>query len=320
MTFLILLSILAIVGLVAFFGAPLLVDPKASDGPSIRLAIRAITGVVFLVIFVPLIFFTSVHRVPAGHEAVVFGLGGDITGQRPSGFQFTLPWQSVEVVSTQRQSYRPANKCSNGQDQCLEAFSKDNQDVFVSVTLNYHIDQKNIQELLRNNPNYVDRTIRPRVNQFVKDETVKYGSTEVAANRDVIRAAVTARLTLELAAAGIGAEDFFIDNIDFQQGFKDAIEQKVKAEQDALTETNRVAVSEAQAKQVAATALGAANALRITAQGQADANDLVNKSLTPALIQYAGIQKLNDKINVMLVPASGNILFDPTKLVPATAP
>src|SRR6185295_5716999 len=85
-----------------------------------------------------------VHRVPAGHVAVVYGFGGDITGQRDAGLQFTAPWQSVKEVSVQRQTYRPETDCANGQKACIETFSKDNQDVFVSATLTYHIDPEKV--------------------------------------------------------------------------------------------------------------------------------------------------------------------------------
>lgn len=318
MAFFVVIGILALIGLLATVITPFALT-EDEDGAirGERVAIAVVLGLITVVILGVTTLLFAWEPVGAGHVGVVYDAGGNIVGSRAEGDKFQNPWQSTTQVSVQRAVYRPENKCSNGQDNCLDAFSDGNQDVFVSVTLNYHIDPKNVQELLRNNPNYVDRTIRPRVNQFVKEETVKYGLTEVAAHREDIRKAVTNRLSLELAAASISAEDFFIDNIDFQQGFKEAIDRKVAAEQDALTEGNKVAVSEAQAKQKAAVAEGEANRLRIEAQGQADANALLNASLTPALLQFTAIQKLSDKISIMLLPSGGNFLIDPTKLAPA---
>ena len=318
MAFFVVIGILALIGLLATVITPFaLTEEKDVGAGGERVAIAVVLGLITVLVLGVTTLLFAWEPVGAGHVGVAYGVGGNIAGTRAEGDRFQLPWQSTRIISVQRAVYRPENKCSNGQDNCLDAFSDGNQDVFVSVTLNYHIDPKNVQELLRNNPNYVDRTIRPRVNQFVKEETVKYGLTEVAAHREDIRKAVTNRLSLELAAASISAEDFFIDNIDFQQGFKEAIDRKVAAEQDALTEGNKVAVSEAQAKQKAAVAEGEANRLRIEAQGQADANDLLAASLTPQLLQFTAIQKLSDKISIMLLPSSGNFLIDPTKLAPA---
>jgi regulator of protease activity HflC (stomatin/prohibitin superfamily) len=318
LAFFVVIGILALIGLLATVITPFaLTEANDVGAGGDRVVIAVVLGLITVLVLGVTTLLFAWEPVGAGHVGVAYGVGGNIAGTRAEGDRFQLPWQSTHIISVQRAVYRPENKCSNGQDNCLEAFSKDNQDVFVSVTLNYHIDPKNVEVLLRTNPNYIDRTIRSRVNQFVKDETVKYGSTEIAVHREDIRKAVTARLNLELAAASISAEDFFIDNIDFQRGFKEAIDRKVAAEQDALTEGNKVAVSEAQAKQKAAVAEGEANRLRIEAQGQADANALLNASLTPALLQFTAIQKLSDKISIMLLPSGGNFLIDPTKLAPA---
>jgi regulator of protease activity HflC (stomatin/prohibitin superfamily) len=317
--FFVLFTILVAVGLACFFAIPpFLGDGKTDpDTGAAKLAVRALTVVVGGVLIAILAACTSTHAIPAGHVGVVYGIGGDISGQRENGLQFTAPWQTVKVVSVQQQTYRPETKCSTEQENCIETFSKDNQDVFVSATLRYRIDPDKVQDLLRNNPNYVDRSIRSRFLQLLKDETVKYTATDIATNREVIRAAAKARFITELAPDSITVEDLFLDNIDFRPEFKQAIEAKVAAYQNALAEQNKVAVAEAQAKQVAATALGAADALRITAQGQADANNLLTASLTPALIQYTAIQKLNDKISVVLLPSGNNFLLDPSKFAPA---
>lgn len=275
--------------------------------------IALVVGILGIIAFVFISGCRTFHRVPAGHVAVVYGFGGDISGQRDSGLQFTPPWQHVKIVSVQRQVYRPDNKCENGQERCISTFSKDNQDVFVTATLNYRIDRENVQTLMRDNPNYVDRSIASRFQQLIKDETVKYSATDIAPNREQIRQDSRTSLARELANVGITVEDLLIDNIDFRTEFKAAIEAKVAAEQNALTEQNKVAVSEALARQRAAQAQGEADALRITAQGQADANRAVAASLTPELIQFQAVQKLSDKIQAIIVPPG--IILDPSKLL-----
>jgi len=313
----VILVILLVVGVVV---APYFVVGSAENVGALRNGARVLSVVAFLLLFLPFLALSAWEPIGAGHVGVSYDIGGNIIGTRAEGDKFQVPWQTTQTVSVQRQVYRPDSQCSNGAPNCLDTFSNDNQDVFVSPSLNYSIDPAIVETLLRENPNYVDRSIVSRVNQIVKDETVKYDATELAQGRELVRASVKARLVDELEPIGITVEDFLVDNIAFKADFQASIDEKVRAEQEAIAAQNRVAVAEAEARQKAATALGEADRLRIEAQGQADANALLNASLTPALIQYQAIQKLADDIQIMLLPSEGNIIFDPTRLLPVAAP
>jgi len=76
-------------------------------------------------------------------------------------------------------------------------------------------------------------------------------------------------------------------------------------------------ISRAQAEQRAATAQGEADRLRIEAQGQADANRLINESLTPLLIQFQALQRLADNVQIALIPSGNGIIIDPATLLGA---
>lgn len=228
----------------------------------------------------------------------------------------TWPWQQVEIWNIKLQTVVPDSRCSNGQLNCLDAFSSESQDVFIAAVVNLRVDPRDVQELARTvGANYVERLVLPRLNQIVKDTTVIYKSVEVAPNREAIRQAVRQQLGEELAENSINVADLLITNIDFRPEFKAAIEEKVKAEQDALTEQNKVQISRAQAEQRAATAQGEADRLRIEAQGQADANRLISESLTPLLIQFQALQKLADNVQIALIPSGTGLIIDPATLL-----
>ena len=316
MAFFVVIGILAVLGLLATLILPFALTENEPNAGGARTAIGVVTGGLVALILLATTALFAWEPVGAGHVGVQYDLGGNIVGTRAEGDKLQLPWRSTRIVSTQRQVYRPESRCSNGAERCLDTFSNDNQDVFIVPTLNYSIDPTVVETLMRENPNYVDRSIVSRVNQIVKDETVKYDATELAQGRELIRASVKARLINELEPIGITVEDFLVDNIAFKPEFQAAIDRKVQAEQDALEAQNRVAVAVAEAEQKAATAEGEANRLRIEAQGQADANALLNASLTPQLIQFTAIQKLVDNIQIMLLPSEGNSLFDVSRLLP----
>jgi regulator of protease activity HflC (stomatin/prohibitin superfamily) len=257
----------------------------------------------------------SVKIVEAGHVGLVYRFG-DIVGQRDSGLSMIWPWEEFRTADIRIQSVRPTEDCANGLEFCLASFSSETQDVFIQTTLNISVNPNDVQTLYRTvGPDYVNKIVRPRLLQSFKDETVKYESVDIAPNREQIRQAARARLRTELEAFSINADDLLIDNIEFREEFKQSIEAKQIASQEALRQQELVAAREAEARQRAAEAQGNADKLRIEAQGQADANRLINESLTPLLIQFQALQKLADNVSIALIPSGNGLIIDPATLL-----
>lgn len=272
----------------------------------------------------------SIHTVDYGNAGIIKTFGSISSIRTEAGLTLIAPWQDFEQENVQTQSLLSPDTCEDKDaagtviaryDNCFSTFSVDTNDVFIVGVLNFHIDPQNVKALRVNiGPNYKEKIVLPRVNQILKDETVKYKAVDIAPNRETIRAEVRTRLTEELAKDGIAVEDFLLQNVELKTEVKVAIELKVVADQQAQAAVRLIAVSEAQAKQVAATAQGAADKLRIEAQGQADANTTINASLTPLLIQFQTIQKLADKISVIMLPSNNSIISLPSNLIPTPAP
>lgn len=244
--------------------------------------------------------FASIHQIPAGHVGVVYEFGA-IKGQIGEGFNLLAPWRTTRDANIQVQGHKFPD---------LQSFSKETQDVIVSATLNIKTDIGAIQKLYREvGPNFFAILVEPRVNQNFKDETVKYLSVDIAPNREEIRKAVRQRLEVELAPYSIQVVDLLLDNIDFSEEFKNAIEAKQIATQRALEEEQKVYVSRYQANQAIEQARGQGEAILVVASKQAEANKQLAESLTPALVQYSLIQKLGDQIKVILMPASQQFIL-----------
>lgn len=252
------------------------------------------------VIWVAWTIFASVHMVEAGHIGVVYTFG-DVTGQVEAGLQTTAPWQAVRVASTQvqRETF-----------QKIDAFSEETQDVFITATLNYEVSPDAIQELYRNvGPSWFDRLVESRVLQIFKDATVAYKSVQIAPAREEIRTTVRSRLRAELQPFSIDVVDLLIDNIDFRPEFKEAIERKQIATQDAQTAQNRVAEARFKAQQQVETAKGEAQSVLVRAQAQARANRLLSQSLTERIVRYEAVQKLAPNVSTILLPSDAGFLL-----------
>jgi len=254
-------------------------------------------AVAFFVLFTA---YRSFHTVSAGHVGVVYQFGG-IVGQTDSGFVTVAPWQNVKPANVQVQRYTFDK---------LDSFSQETQNVFLSATLNYQVNPKDIQQLYRSvGPDYFSKLVPNRVNQFFKDETVNFAATEIAPNRDLIRAHVLKRLKTELAPFSIQVDDLLIDDISFSPEFTSAIEDKQIATQEAKAAQNRVAKAEAEAQQRVAAAEGDAKATIARAKGAAEANRLKRATLTPLLVQQNAIDKLDPNVQVILLPSNSNLLL-----------
>lgn len=248
----------------------------------------------------------SIHQVSNGHVGLVYTFGR-ITGQTTDGLVFTAPWQDVKSANIQTQTVVF--------DQ-IAAGSEDTQDVFVRASVSYSVAPKDIQQLYRTvGPDYYEKLVRGRVEQYFKDEVVKYDAIDATKQRVAISSAVRDRLATELAPYSIAITALVTENISYSDAFNSAIEAKQVQTQKTLEEIERTKQIDEQQKQKVSAATGDAEAVRVNAAGQADANRLLSASITPELIQFQAVQKLSDKITIALVPSGAGLLVDPATLI-----
>lgn len=242
--------------------------------------------------------FMTFATVPAGHVGLVREFN-DYVGTMSPGVNMKVPWQSVEDANVRVQSKKVYMDGTNGTG---SAVSAETQPVFAVVTLNFSVRPDCVVDLYRTvGGRYFDSIVEPRVQQVFKAQTVEYRTIEVAPSREEIRVQVQGTLDAQLDRFCIDVEDFLINNLDFADEFSKAIERKQVATQDALAAQEKVRQAEAEARQRIAQAEGEAEALRLKAQAIRD---------NPELIQLTMVERLSDKVQVILVPQGGNFLFD----------
>ena len=241
-----------------------------------------------------LVVFSSLKSIPSGHVGVVTSPGGKITGEiTGNGYTMIAPWNRVQTITYKQQSFTYK----------LDAFSSETQDVFMDATIQYRIDPSKIVSLYTNvGANWFEIVVLRRLQQFPKDETVKYTSVQIAPNREKIRAAIKAQLNTELERFGIQVDDYLIDNIDFPEAFKRAITAKQVATQDALKSQQLVQKAKYEAESAVQQAQGLAQATLIQATADAKKNRLIAESITPTLVEYTKAQALA-RANTIYVPA-----------------
>jgi regulator of protease activity HflC (stomatin/prohibitin superfamily) len=192
------------------------------------------------------------------------------------------------------------------QEISAEASSKDLQDVFADVALNWHIipeEANAIFQQIGDEKAVVARIIDPAVEEVLKAVMAKYTAEEIITKRGEVKAGVDDSLTLRLVAYHIAVDDLSLVHVHFSERFSDAVEAKQIAEQEAK-----------RGEFLALKAVKEAEAKVNLAKGEAEVQRLLRDNLTPQLLERQAIEKWNGKLPLIVGDGSKNLL-DLRKLV-----
>ncbi len=251
-------------------------------------------------------------EVPAGNVGVVMNFGSVQEGTLQPGLHIVTPIvQSVALVDTRVQPH---------QFQEIDAASSEYQTVKLTGTMNYHVDGQFASDLYqRVGTEFASRVIDPAFNDYIKTVVPRYAVDDILGKRDEIRIQAKSALSENLAQYHIIVDDIYIANISFSPEFQAAIESKQVAQQQVQTEQQVLAQKQIQAQQAVVAAQGQADSQVIVAKGQAESNRQLAASLSDPVLQYQLINKLSDKINVMLVPSGNGFILDLKSLTGQTS-
>jgi prohibitin 1 len=279
-------------------GGPRIVSPP----PKVHILNGIIGGTIGGIIMI-IGFSAPFVEVPAGNVGVVTNFGQVQTVTLEPGLHVVVPiLQHVTNVDTRVQPHEFKQ---------IDAASKELQTVKLTGVMNYHIDGQFASDLFqRVGIDFAAKIIDPAFNDFIKTVVPDYSVNDILAKRDEIRSLAKAQLAANLSQYHIIVDDIYIANIAFSDAFQQAIEAKQVAQQQVQTEQQILAQKQIQAQQAVAQAQGQADSTVALAKGQAEANGLLSASLTDQILQYQYIQKLTDKIQVMLLPSGNQTIFD----------
>ncbi len=231
--------------------------------------------------------------VDAGHTGVVVTMGSVNEGVLQEGIHAKLPFiQNVIKIDNRIQKLEVNT----------EAFSKDLQSVDTVLAINYRVDTAKSYSIYKNiGADYESVLVTPAVNEVLKAITSQYTAEQSVTNRTLISDGLVKGLNEKLNDLGLYVTDVNIIDFDFSDAFITAIEEKQIAQQQLLkAETEKqTAITNAQA---------AAEAAKIKAAGDAEANKKLNESLTDKVIENKKIEKWNGQLPK--VSGSGGTIID----------
>jgi regulator of protease activity HflC (stomatin/prohibitin superfamily) len=268
--------------------------PKKIDPNFSRSAIKTVVAVVIFII--ALILFLAINpvvNIGPGMRGVVLNFGKVTPRILGEGFNIVAPIiYSVEKVDVSTRKYQTK----------ADASSKDLQLVMTHVTLNYEIEADAVNLVFQQyRQNYVSILIDPALHEFLKATTAKYTAEELITKREMVKTEYKRLLTETLAKSHILAKELFITEFEFSKQFNTAIEAKVQAEQEALTEKNNLEKVKYKAQQRITEATAQATAIRIQAEA-------VSKLGGKDYVQLKAIEKWDGKLPEQMIPG-GTVPF-----------
>ena len=232
---------------------------------------------------------TSFVTISEGYIGVKYRFGKIVADNLQPGLNFKIPViENVVRVDVREQIYEADTN----------AYTKDTQTVEnLRFKLNYYYDQSKLSDLIRNVGinNVESKLVIPQVLSITKNEIGQFKAEELIQNRTVVQENIEQKVSDSLGLNGIVVASFALEDVDFEDGFEEAVRAKVVAEQDALKMQNKTKEAEEKARQTVISAQAQADSQRIEAEAQAYSIQVVQEQLvnSPQYIEYEKIQKWN---------------------------
>jgi len=254
---------------------------------------KLVSVIVFLLFGLTLLFsFASsiFYVIESTERAVIFykfGKGLDKENVVTPGFGIKAPWNDIYKFDI----------TDNLVEETIDVLDGSGLSINVDVTMNFHLSYDSVGEIYETYQfDFLRRLVRPVFRSTVRDVMGRYTAEEIYSTK---RAEVEnliqdeASEVLKKPGNNIILKSLLIRSITLPAQIKEAIENKLQQEQEALAYQYRLDREKSEAERK-----------RIAANGEATANKIINSSLTPALLKMRGIEattKLAESTNSKVI-------------------
>jgi prohibitin 1 len=231
-------------------------------------------GALVIVLFIAFVVFLAggpFRTVPAGHVGVKDFFGNVSPNVLPPGVHLILPFTRVHKMSVRTQEVK----------ETAEVPSKEGLMMDLEGSLLFRLDPAKAADVYRTvGVNYAEITVVPQIRSAIREITASYDAKALySSEREQI-----ARETFELfkkmtEGRGIIAESVLLRKIGLPPVVANAIQEKLKREQEA--EQMKFVLQKEQQE---------AERKRIEAQGVADFQRIVAQGISPQLLEWKGIE------------------------------
>ncbi len=265
-----------------------------------RTGSAALGIVVVIVAIVGLLAIFSIRIVGAGEVGVIHTFGEVDTTPRPSGLLFKMPWASMETMNVRTQQFTMSSASEDVgalAGGTVNTLTSEGLTVGVDLTVLFRLNFNTAPEVFRDlGPQYQSVVLLPAIRGAIRDVVAQYSAEDLyTVARATVGDLILSNLVRDLDDRGIVTEQVLLRDITLPAQIRQAIELKLSAEQSIQERAFRVEEAEQEA-----------NRRRAEAEGQRDAQALINETLTPEFLQFQYIESLANMEggNIIYVPIS----------------
>ncbi|HEY9816849.1 MAG TPA: SPFH domain-containing protein [Candidatus Obscuribacterales bacterium] len=273
--------------------------------------ITLIAGILVPLIFGLFLLGGTFYTVDQGERVVVL-TNGKITSVADAGWHYKLPIIEDTVTVSTRTGVRVY--------EALPTYSFDQQIATLRVSVNYRIDPTVVAGVYENyggEEGIVTRILDPKVREQTKNVFGLFSAIRAIQERGKLNAEINAAIAESVSARGLIIESVQVENIDFEDGYEEAVEAAARAKaniEQAKSELLRVEqeaqqkVKQAEAEATAKKLQADADAYAVEANGKAQANAIEARGAAlrnnPALVDLVTAERWDGVLPTTLVPGS----------------
>ncbi len=246
------------------------------------------------------ILFRFVVIIDAG-ETGVYSLFGKVRdNELRSGIHLVIPLSHIERMSIRTEQYTMSIAPDEGQvagDDSISSLTKEGLEVSIDFTALYRLDEAKASDIYREvGLDYVSKLIRPEIRGVIRDVVSQYEAKELySEKRQEASVRMATLLREKLEGRGIVIEEAVIRNVQLPASLAQAIQEKLASEQEAQRYDFVLDKEKKEAERK-----------RIEAEGQRDAQRIINESLNADYLNYLYIKELKDRQGTIYVPVSAS--------------
>lgn len=232
--------------------------------------------------------FSMIRVVPAGNVGIVDFFGQVAPTPLKSGINFVNPLARVINLSVR----------THEDKETMSVPSKEGLNISLDVSILYQLDPNKAVDVYKTiGPYYQEVMLIPQYRAAARGVTVGHEAKALyTSERELLAQGIFDSLINLIGDRGVIIERVLLRAITLPQTVSAAIEQKLKAEQDA--ERMKFILQKEQLE---------AERKRVEAAGIRDAQAIINQSLTSQYLQYLWINTLNLNPNVIYVATEANM-------------
>jgi regulator of protease activity HflC (stomatin/prohibitin superfamily) len=254
-----------------------------------KIALPAIILIIFAVILIS----KSAITIGAGQAGVLYKTFGDgvVIDEPPmgEGFHLVAPWNKVYIYEVRQQEVYEK----------MKVLSSNGLDILIDASAWFQPKYEDLGRLHQEkSEQYQERILLPAIRSAARSVVGRYTPEQLySSKRDAIQQEIFEETRRIVDDQYIQLNEVLVRDVTLPETIKEAIERKLKQEQESLEYEFRLVSADKEAQRQ-----------RIEAQGKADANRILSASLTDKILQDKGIDatlKLSQSPNTKVVIVGG---------------